>query len=718
MKKLFFFLAILIVVILGGAYGLLFTKSGNSYVATIIEDKVNEGQKDVNLKVNSFELTLSDIAFNATLDDNSIVNIEGKLALLSRSVDLNYDINIKDLSKLQNITKQKLNGSFSTKGIIKGNQKQAFVKGESSVASSNTIYDIKLVDFKPSNILFNMENAKIEELLHMVNQPIYANGNYSIAANIKNANLGFLDGLVRTKITNGTINEKVINKELKQNSKTPISFIANTTTTLVGNKADVKVDFNSSIADLDIKKAIINLEAVTINSDYKLFVKDLSKLEALTNQKFNGSFSTNGTVKIDNGVAIVSGDSDIFASNTKYDINAVYWKPQDINVTVNNAKIESILNFVNQPNFANGVMNIDAKIKSADIKNLDGKIITTILESSVNNPVVNEQFNQKLNQKIFFKGNVITNLAGTKAISKVDLDTTLTNLDMAKVVYDIEKSEFTSDYTVNFVDLSKLYDITQQKMRGSAKLTGNIKQAKDLLSVDGSSKLFGGELTFNLLNDDFKAKIDGIEVKDLTHMLYYPEIFTSKSNIDVNYNLATKNGKVDGKLIEGQFIRNQFSDIINTFAQFDLTKEIYEEVQLKSEINDNIINSFVDMKSKYTTIKVPSSTIDTKKNTINALVQATITKYSFDTKIKGDLSNPKVSVNTKAFLKDKIDKKTEKYKNKIEEQIQKKLGTKFKLDNLLNKAPKNKQNNTNLKQDIKAASNEEIAAAFKKMFEN
>lgn len=713
MKKLFFSLTILIILSLGGIYALLFTSPGNSYLASIIEDKVNEGQQDVNLKVNDFKLTMSDILFKATIDDNSIINIEGELALLAKSVDLKYDINIKDLSKLQNLTKQKLNGSFSTQGIIKGNQEKAFIKGDSKVASSNTTYDITLVNFKVSNILFNMKNAKIEELLHLVNQPIYANGKYTIDANIKNANIGSLDGLINTKITNGVLNAKVINKQLKQNPKTPILFVGDTSTKLSGNQADIVVDFSSSLANLDIKKANINLETSEINSDYTLFVKNLSKLETLINQKFNGSFTTKGNVNIKDGVIKVNGGTDIFSSDTNYDIKVANSKAQNINLKVNAAKIESILSLVNQPIYAKGKMNIDAKIKSADLANLDGKIVTTILESTVNNPIVNKNFNQKLKNPLVFKGDVITNLSGTQAISKVDLDTTVTNLDMAKVVYDISKAELTSDYTINFTDLSKLYDLTQQKLRGSAKVNGNIKQGKDLLSVDGSSKLFGGDITFNLLNDDFKAKINGVEVKDLTHMLYYPEVFTSKSNIDVIYNLATKNGKVDGNLIDGQFIKNEFSDIIATFAKFDLTKEIYEKVELKSEINDNIINSFIDMKSKYTVIKVPSSTIDTKKNTVNALVQTKIKKYSFDTKIKGSLSNPKISVDTDAFLKEKIKKKTDKYKKKFEKKLQKKLGDKFKLDKLFNKAPINNKGKTQ-----KAASNEEIAKAFKAMFKD
>ena len=47
----------------------------------------------------------------------------------------------------------------------------------------------------------------------------------------------------------------------------------------------------------------------------------------------------------------------------------------------------------------------------------------------------------------------------------------------------IEKGSFVSDYTVDFTDLSKLYDITQTKMRGAIKLAGNIKQSNVLKIV-------------------------------------------------------------------------------------------------------------------------------------------------------------------------------------------------------------------------------------------
>lgn len=542
MKKLFFGLTFLIVTVIVGTYWILFTSPGNSMVASLIEQKVNEGQKEVSLKVDEFTLTTSELVFKATIDDNSIIDIKGAITVLPISFDLAYNINIKDLAKLQNITKQKLNGSFSTKGTFKGDKTLAKVVGLSQFASSDTKYNVSLKDFKPSNIFFNIKNAKIDELLYTVNKPKYASGFISIEGDIKNA----------------------------------------------------------------------------------------------------------------------------------------------------------------------------------DIKNLDGKIVTKISKGLVNNELVNKDFNQKLLKPLAFNGEAITNLEKTQAITMATIETSMANLDIKKAIFDLSDNSLKSDYLVYISNLANIYDVTQTKMRGKLSLNGNIRQDKSGLYIDGLSEMFDGKLNFSLFNDSFKATIKEIEVKKLLHMMYYPEIFTSKSDVNVEYNLASKIGQVNGKLINGQFVKNEYSTLINTFARFDITKEVYKSVNIKSDIDKNIINSVLDMQSQYTKIVVPSSTLDTEKQTINALVQTKIKDYSFDTTIKGDIKNPKVKMDTSGFIKNKA-------KKKIKESIQKKIGDKFKLDKLFNKAPSKKQvvpktttktasASTSKLTPNAEATNEEIAAAFKKFF--
>lgn len=493
MKKLFFGLTFLIILIIGGVYTLLFTPTGNSFVASKIEDKANE-KEGVNFKVNKFILTMSNIEFDATVDGNSNIKVMGDLALLAKTVDLKFNLDIKDLSKLEKFTNQKLNGSFKTNGTLKGNQELAKLEGVTDIFKSNTTYDVELKNFEPSNILFDMKKANIKEILYLVNQPIYADGNLDINANIKNAKIETLDGLVKTKITNGV----------------------------------------------------------------------------------------------------------------------------------------------------------------------------------VANSLVNKAFNTKLKEILAFKGDITTKLVPNSVLSKVDFYTTMANIFVKEANVDLKTMAIKSDYLLNVNDLSKLFDVTQTKMRGSIDINGDIKKDKDLL-VNGNSKLLDGELNFKLLNDDFTATINDVEILKALHMMYYPEIFTSKSKIDVVYNLAKQKGTIKGNLLNGQFQKNEYSTIINNFARFDLTKEVYKSVDLNSNIDKNIIKSTVNMESRFTKIDVNPSTIDLEKSSIDALVTTNIKDIVFDTKISGDLTSPNVKVDTQKLLKSGLNQKA---KEKIQETIQKNLGDK------------------------------------------
>lgn len=489
MNKLFFYLTLFIVVVIGGAYTFLFTTWGNGMVASIIENKANEN-KQLQFKVEKFVLTMSTIDFVANIDNNSYININGGLSILGKQFDLNYDIKVEELSKLNNLTNTNLRGKLNTMGTIKGDEKLLVVDGKSDLFESRTNYNAKLVNFEPRDIVFNLNKAKIDQLLYMLNQPIYAKGFVSIEGKLKD-----MKGNILTKITNG----------------------------------------------------------------------------------------------------------------------------------------------------------------------------------KVNNSIVNKMFNQKLLRPFIFHGDIITALSKEKMDSKVNFYTTMANIFVKQARVNLKDGSIKSDYLVKVDDLSKLYDVAQMKMRGNLLLNGEVKKDKNL-TVTGNSNLLGGKVDFKLFNDDFTSSIKSIELVKALHMMYYPEVFTSKTDLDLNYNLATKKGVLEGSLIDGQFKRNKFSSLLHTFAKFDLTKEVYEKVVLKSNINKDIIKSTVDMKSKLTTINVVHSTIDNKKRVVDALIKTNLKGIEFDTLVTGSLDKPEVKMDTSKLLL--TNEKVRKEKKRLERKIQEKLGDK------------------------------------------
>ena len=674
MKKILLLLLSLIILCLGAIYGILFTNYGNNLIASYIENKVNEGQENVKLKVNDFKLSFKTINFDAKINDDSIINITGDFDIFKQNVDLKYDIKINDLKTLKNLTKQDLKGPFSTNGVFKGDKHEAVVQGTSDIALSKTKYYVNLVDFEAKNIHIDLQGAKIEELLNLLDKPIYAKGDLNISADIKNIDISNLDGAIVANISKGKINNEVVNKEFSQTLQTAINFDGDINASLLGKIVEVKSELVTSLADIFINKTIIDLEKNKTTSDYKIDVKNLNKLEGIIGKKINGEFITTGNIVSENSITLVDGTSNILESDASYNFKIKDSNVQNINFKIENAKLEKLFHMLNEPVYAKGNLLIQGDIKNAKLDKLDGLIISKVSQAKIVNEVVNTVFKHEIKDVINVDLQVDTSLVPNQAVSKALVKSNIMNLSVDNGIFDFKEASFNSDYLLKIPSLDKLKDFTKTKVRGALDIKGELQNKNNSLMINGNSKIVGGDLNFNLKNDDFSANMNNISTKELTHMFYQPEIFDSKGDFKIDYNLLVKKGTLNGKLLNGHFLANDFSNLINQLSKFDLTKEVYQTVDVNSDINQSVLTSSINMKSINTQIDVNNSVLDLENSTIDARLDAKIKTSSFAVNINGNTSNPKISLDARDLIKEQLEKQLEKKKDKIEEKLNKVLG--------------------------------------------
>lgn len=673
MKKLFLSLSVIVILILSSIYGLLFTKFGNNMAASYIEDKVNTGQQDVKLKVNDFTLTLTHLNFVAWINDNSEINISGDLSLFKKSVDLKYDIKINDLSTLKNLTKQEFKGPLFTSGIFIGNDQEAIIQGTSDVAKSQTKYYFNLENYEPRNINIQVKNAKIEDLLTLLNEPSYMKGDLNILADIKNANISKLDGMIVSKITNAKVNNDVVNKEFSQTIQTPISFQSDINAILTPNKAEIKSNLISPIAEVFMNRTIIDLSTNDIKTDYKIEVKNLNKLEGIIAKKLNGEFLTNGSFKSFNETIQIEGSSNIFEGITKYTTEFKDSKISNIKFAIESAKLEKFLQVINEPIYATGDLNIQADIKNANLDKLEGVINSKITNGLVVNEVTNTIFKQDLKEKVNFDLYVDTDLIPNQAVSKAVLETTLGNLTTKNSIYNLKENAFNSDYLLNIPQLDKLKDVVKMSLKGKLDISGELYNKENSMLLNGKSDTLGGTFDFDFKNDKLNANLKNIDIQELSSMLDYSKIFDSKANFNLDYDLLTKKGNLLGKLTNGHLLENNFVTLVNQLVKVELTKEVYETFDINTKINDRILTSDLIMKSQNTQFNIKDSILDLEKNLIDAKINTTIKDKTLDINLKGETSSPQISLDAKDLLKEQINKKIEKKKDKIQQKLNKAL---------------------------------------------
>ena len=273
-----------------------------------------KGKIDTKLMKSDFDVTIPKTAFNMNLEaslkgDNVeyIYKLNSNLAKITSSgtitpeplaLDVKYGVDIEELAVLKPITNADVRGALKLNGTAKGTKESLIVNGISDVASSDSVFNILLKEFKPATIKASVKHLKIQKLLYMVKQPHYTDGNLFLDVDISDARSTTLKGTVVSRVEKGLLDSTYITKIYEFKSKMPrTTFNMKTTTKLNKNLADTKVDFNSNLLTLDMKQARFNMSDSSIVTDYLVNVKSLDKMFFATQRHLRGGISVNGEFK-------------------------------------------------------------------------------------------------------------------------------------------------------------------------------------------------------------------------------------------------------------------------------------------------------------------------------------------------------------------------------------------------------------------------------------
>jgi hypothetical protein len=261
-----------------------------------------------------FNVTIPKTAFNMKLDANlngdavdysyllnsNLAKITSAGHVIPQPLNLNltYNIDVKELALLKPISGADVRGPLRLSGKVKGSKEMMAVSGKTDIAASNTTFSAVLKDFAPKSVKADIKGLHLEKLLYMVKQPHYADALFDMNVDIANADMKKLQGVVQTNIRKGLVDSRYMTKAYEFSSKMPrTTFSAKTYTTLNKNIIDTKVNFLSTLANLDVKKARFDMNDKSINSDYRVDIKDLDKLYFVTERHLKGGVIANGELK-------------------------------------------------------------------------------------------------------------------------------------------------------------------------------------------------------------------------------------------------------------------------------------------------------------------------------------------------------------------------------------------------------------------------------------
>ena len=652
MKIISWILGLLVSLVIG-VYIIAFTPVGNAVVAPMIEEKIKT-QTGLDSKLSTFSLGMSDFEVLIDLDVHNSVYAKGTYSLIEQSFDAVYDVKLKKLETLEALTKKPLKGPLVTDGTAKGNIAFMNIDGKSDVAMSTAVYHVELTNLDPTSIIATMKNADLVSLLELAGKKQYAVGKLDVDVNFKNIKQHELDGTIVLSTKEGKLNNSLMSKDFELNIP-ETKFSMNLDAKLKDDDIDYTYTLHSNLAKIKSSGNVVP-EPLKVDATYNLDVKELAVLKPLTNQDIRGPLQLDGTAKGSRENMTLDGTTDIAASTTKFTMDLVDMKPNSLHADIKNLKIEKLLYMLKQPHFGDGLLSADIAMNNLKKGNLKGTVITAIKKGLLDSAYLTKEhrFKSKM-PKTSFDLVSNTSLDGDMTQTKLNLKSTLISLDIEKAKYNIKDKSIDSDFTTTIADLDKLYFITERHLKGGITLNGEVKKKKKDLDLKVHSKLAGGTLDANLLNDALQVDLKKIQTIKALEMLIYPEVFQSYLDGKLLYDLKAKKGTFKGDLSDGRFTQNMMLSMVKQYGQVDLYKEIFKG-NVSADINQEKILTSLALASNTSSISTENAQLDSKKKTIDAKIKIVANKHPMSITLKGNTSRPAVMVDPGDMLKGEVQK--------------------------------------------------------------
>ncbi|MBI9083271.1 MAG: hypothetical protein JEZ11_06695 [Desulfobacterales bacterium] len=402
---------------------------------------------------------------------------------------------------------------------------------------------------------------------------------------------------------------------------------------------------------------IYTLFSQAIDASYRVRLDDLERLAPLTRRAMKGRLHTKGTVRGNQKKMSVSGSSDIAGSDTVYDFDLKELKPDRLMAKIKGADLSKLLYMGGQPDLAGGKLDADLQLVSLDPEKLQGTIVTTVSNGTVNRDTMSKAFDLKM-PETDFNADTKTLLNGNLIDTTASVTSTIGTLVVKQARFNVKETLLTSDYRADIADLDRLFFVTGRHLKGAMGISGDVKKGKDLV-VTAHAETLGGALDARLLNDDLHADLKALQTLAMLRMLIYPQVFQSALTGTLDYNLKAKKGTLDTTLSDGRFVPTVMTTLIAQLARFDLTREVFQG-KLTSHIDGEQILSDVDLRAANASVTGNNARLNAQTRQIDARLKIVANDNPLDVIIRGDVAKPKVDVDVKNLLQREAERYIEK----------------------------------------------------------
>ena len=547
-----------------------------------------------------------------------------------------------------------IEGIAALKGDIKGDKDNFILKGDGEVFDAKTNISLGVQKKKVSFVKVHAIGLHVEKILALLKQPIYSKGFVDVDANLRPVEDNKLKGQGTVNIHFGQLNAKVIEKKLQLKIPVNVTYRGTLDFSLDEDKILAKSNIVSNLFRLNTTKTIFMLDSQKLFSDFALFVPNFGAFKELIGIDLYGNMQVKGDI-IKN-----ADDLNINASSETLGGSIVANLHNDTaSLKISNIYVSELLKMLKQKPYSSGVLNSSVEVSS--LKNLNFQSLTQVNEATLEGETLKQVLNKKhipaIGYSLRFKASGHNKILEAGATLKSEVG----NLDITDTSYDLDKKLLYGKYILHVDSLSSLDFLIGKKLYAKLDTNGEFKYDKEKFSLNGISGFLDSKTQYSLKDNVFTLESNELAVEKITQMLRYPTVFQSFSALLLDYDLVNSKGKFSLQALNGKLVKSELTTLISALAKFDMTQEIYTKGELKGIINKQNIDYSALLTGLNSNFSLTEGKVNTETEGVYGKFNVKIKNKDIGGRIQGSLKKPKITIDSSAYLKEKLDKEIDKH---------------------------------------------------------
>ena len=308
----------------------------------------------------------------------------------------------------------------------------------------------------------------------------------------------------------------------------------------------------------------------------------------------------------------IEGRGVAFKSAIRYGVSLIKQNPQNINIDIKDADLQSLLVVAGQKPYATGRLSLHANMPNFAPLNPQIDAVFGIKNGAFNSKYIAKDFNITLPAHTTYQTDFVVKTENRRITFDGNFNSTLANLALKKGRYRLLGNALDTEYHLVIPKLEKLAGITKASLKGDFVMNGTVSLKNNLPAVTGSTKSFGGTIDFNYSADTLIATLKKVHNATLLYKLGQPKYLsglttahvklTSLKNLTGTFTLQSS-GNTNRNALKKSFDL----DLGSKFTFTAMTKGHIQKQQVAASLSAK--TSMAHLKSSRIHFDIPKATL-------------------------------------------------------------------------------------------------------------